>query len=455
MLRLRDTLTGRVAELEPRDAGVVGLYVCGPTVYGAPHVGHGRFALVYDVLRRYLEFSGFEVRHVSNVTDIDDKIIERAATEGRDWRDVAHDAEAEWWAAMDKMGLARPTETPHATDYIAEMIDLVGDLVGRGSAYETDDGVYLDTSTVQDYGLLKHQSIESLRAGARVEVDEHKRSPVDFALWKRSKPGEPFWDGPFGPGRPGWHTECVVMSLALLGEGFDLHGGGEDLIFPHHENERAQAVADGRAFARHWMHNGLVRVDGEKMSKSLGNFTTMAELLERSDARAYRLLVLGSHYRQPVEVNEQTLEDATTTLQRLDSFARRFADAIPDTQKNDAGEDRRRFCEAMDDDLDTPRALGGLFSAMRRANTLGDAGELRAGGSVARVVLDLFAALGVEAGGVRHVASDEVRELVDRRDAARAARDYAAADRLRVEIEELGWVVEDTPGGTRIYQQGG
>jgi cysteinyl-tRNA synthetase len=203
------------------------------------------------------------------------------------------------------------------------------------------------------------------------------------------------------------------------------------------------------------MHNGLVRVDGEKMSKSLGNFTTMAELLERSDARAYRLLVLGSHYRQPVEVNEQTLEDATTTLQRLDSFARRFADAIPDTQKNDAGEDRRRFCEAMDDDLDTPRALGGLFSAMRRANTLGDAGELRAGGSVARVVLDLFAALGVEAGGVRHVASDEVRELVDRRDAARAARDYAAADRLRVEIEELGWVVEDTPGGTRIYQQGG
>jgi len=356
---------------------------------------------------------------------------------------------------MDKMGLARPTETPHATDYIAEMIDLVGDLVGRGSAYETDDGVYLDTSTVPDYGLLKHQSIESLRAGARVEIDEHKRSPVDFALWKRSKPGEPSWDSPFGPGRPGWHTECVVMSLALLGEGFDLHGGGEDLIFPHHENERAQAVADGRAFARHWMHNGLVRVDGEKMSKSLGNFTTMAELLERSDARAYRLLVLGSHYRQPVEVNEQTLEDATTTLQRLDSLARRFADAVPDSQLDDAGEEQRRFREAMDDDLDTPRALGGLFSAMRRANALGDAGQLQAGGSAARVVLDLFAALGVEAGGVRHVASDEVRELVDRRDAARAARDYAAADRLRVEIERLGWVVEDTPGGTRIYRHGG
>ncbi len=452
MLRLRDTLSGRIVELVPRDAGVVGLYVCGPTVYGAPHVGHGRMALVYDVLRRYLEFGGLSVEHVSNVTDIDDKIIERAAAEGRDWREVAHDAEVEWWAAMDQMGLARPTATPHATGYIAEMVELVGGLLARGAAYETAGGVYLDTSKVPDYGLLKHQDIESLRAGARVEVDGQKRSPVDFALWKAAKPGEPSWEAPFGAGRPGWHTECVVMSLALLGEDFDLHGGGEDLIFPHHENERAQAVASGKRFARHWMHNGLVAVGGEKMSKSLGNFMTMAELLERSDPRAYRLVVLGSHYRQAVEVNWRTVEDATTALGRIDSLARRYADAAPGDSPGESVEVRRRFCEAMDDDLDTPAVLGGLFSAMRRANALGDEGDRRAGGALARAVLDLFTALGVAAGAGGHEIAGEVEELVRRRDAARAARDFTAADRLRGEIERLGWVVEDTPGGTRVYR---
>jgi len=452
VLRLRDTLSGRIVELVPRDAGVVGLYVCGPTVYGAPHVGHGRMALVYDVLRRYLEFGGLSVEHVSNVTDIDDKIIERAAAEGRDWREVAHDAEVEWWAAMDQMGLARPTATPHATGYIAEMVELVGGLLARGAAYETAGGVYLDTSKVPDYGLLKHQDIESLRAGARVEVDGQKRSPVDFALWKAAKPGEPSWEAPFGAGRPGWHTECVVMSLALLGEDFDLHGGGEDLIFPHHENERAQAVASGKRFARHWMHNGLVAVGGEKMSKSLGNFMTMAELLERSDPRAYRLVVLGSHYRQAVEVNWRTVEDATTALGRIDSLARRYADAAPGDSPGESVEVRRRFCEAMDDDLDTPAVLGGLFSAMRRANALGDEGDRRAGGALARAVLDLFAALGVAAGAGGHEIAGEVEELVRRRDAARAARDFTAADRLRGEIERLGWVVEDTPGGTRVYR---
>lgn len=452
MLRLRDTATGRVAELAPRNTGVIGLYVCGPTVYGAPHIGHGRFALVYDVLRRYLESEGLRVDHVSNVTDIDDKIIERAAAEGRDWREVAHDSEAEWWAAMDGIGVARPTATPHATDYIAEMVELVNELLRRRAAYVTGEGVYLDTSSVADYGLLKHQRVESLLAGARVEIDEEKRSPVDFAIWKSAKPGEPSWEAPFGMGRPGWHTECVVMSLALLGEGFDLHGGGEDLIFPHHENERAQAVALGRTFARHWMHNGLVRVGGEKMSKSLGNFTTMSDLLERSDPRAYRLLVLGSHYRQPVEVNERTLGDATTALERVDSLARRFADAPADASFDEAREARRRFREAMDDDLDTARALAGLFSAVRRAHVLGDAGDLTAAGGLARATLDLFAVLGVGADSGQRLAGEDVRELVRRRDVARAARDFAAADRLRLEIESLGWVVEDTPGGTRVYR---
>ncbi|HLN05605.1 MAG TPA: class I tRNA ligase family protein, partial [Acidimicrobiales bacterium] len=270
MLRLHDTASGRLAELETREPGRIGLYICGSTVYGPPHIGHGRFSLVYDVLRRYLEFSGIEVDHVSNVTDVDDKIIARANEEGCPTEDVAERYEAEWWSAMDTLGCLRPTSIPHATAFIGQMVELIVELVARGVAYETSDGIYFIVSSVDDYGLLAHQSLASLRSGARVEVNEEKRSPLDFALWKKAKPAEPWWESPWGPGRPGWHTECVVMSLALLGEGFDLHGGGQDLVFPHHENERAQAVALGKQFARYWMHHGMVEArGGEKMSKSL------------------------------------------------------------------------------------------------------------------------------------------------------------------------------------------
>ena len=254
MLRLHDTATGTVRPFELRDPGRVSMYVCGPTVYGPPHLGHGRFTLFYDVVRRYLAFLGLEVRHVVNVTDVDDKIIERAASEGRAPAEIAKESEDQWWEAMDALDALRPTVVPHATEYILQMVALVADLVGRDMAYETDDGVYLEVDKVEGYGLLAHQPLDSLRAGARVEASEQKRSPLDFALWKKAKPGEPSWESPWGPGRPGWHTECVVMSLDLLGDGFDLHGGGQDLIFPHHENERAQAVAEGREFARYWLH---------------------------------------------------------------------------------------------------------------------------------------------------------------------------------------------------------
>ena len=246
------------------------MYVCGPTVYDLPHIGHGRANLTFDILRRYLSFAGLKVHHVANVTDVDDNIIKRAAELGRTEPDVAAEFEARWWEAMDALGDLRPQDIPHATQYIEDMVALVGELVARGNAYETPDGVYLEVSKVDGYGLLAQQPLDSLQAGARVEANEDKRSPLDFALWKKAKEGEPSWDSPWGPGRPGWHTECVVMSLDLLGEGFDLHGGGQDLKFPHHENERAQAVADGKAFARHWMHNGWVEVEGTKMSKSLG-----------------------------------------------------------------------------------------------------------------------------------------------------------------------------------------
>ncbi|MGH9082601.1 MAG: cysteine--tRNA ligase, partial [Acidimicrobiales bacterium] len=328
MLHLHDTATGSVRPIERRDAGRFAMYVCGPTVYDLPHLGHGRFALVFDVLRRYLAFSGLAVRHVSNVTDVDDKLIARAAAEGRAEAEVAAEYEARWWEAMDALDVLRPTDVPHATAYVDDMVSLVADLVGRGAAYETGDGVYLDVASVPGYGLLARQPLESLRAGARVEQREEKRSPLDFALWKKARPGEPTWESPWGPGRPGWHTECVVMSLGLLGEDFDLHGGGQDLAFPHHENERAQAVAAGRGFARHWVHNGWVTVDGVKMSKSLDNFTSLTDMLARSDPRSYRLLVLRSHYRSPLEVTGPTVADAEKALARLDALARRFS--LPD-----------------------------------------------------------------------------------------------------------------------------
>ncbi|MEA2685210.1 MAG: cysteinyl-tRNA synthetase, partial [Actinomycetota bacterium] len=261
-MRLHDTALGRPADLVPRQAGQVSMYVCGPTVYDHPHVGHGRFVLVFDVLRRYLEWSGNEVTYVSNITDVDDKIINRANREGRSPEDVAAEFEKAWYDATDALGVKRPTHDPHATAYVAQMVDWVAGLIGAEVAYETSDGVYLSVAAVPDYGLLKGQALDDMQAGARVEVNEEKRSPRDFALWKKVKPGEPSWPSPWGPGRPGWHTECVVMALDLLGEGFDLHGGGQDLAFPHHENERAQAVAAGREFARRWAHNGFVVVGG-------------------------------------------------------------------------------------------------------------------------------------------------------------------------------------------------
>ncbi len=283
------------------------MYVCGPTVYDLPHIGHGRANLTFDILRRYLSFEGLRVHHVANITDVDDNIIKRANELGRTEADVAAEFEARWWESMEALGDLRPHDIPHATGYIERMVALVSELEAKGVAYETADGVYLEVSRVPSYGLLALQPLESLQAGARVEANEDKRSPLDFALWKKAKAGEPSWPSPWGDGRPGWHTECVVMSLDLLGEGFDLHGGGQDLRFPHHENERAQAVADGKEFARHWMHNGWVEVEGTKMSKSLGNFTTLPDLLARSDARAYRLLVLRAHYRSPIEVTPETL----------------------------------------------------------------------------------------------------------------------------------------------------
>jgi cysteinyl-tRNA synthetase len=470
VLTLHDTATGRAAPLSLRTPGQVGMYVCGPTVDGVPHLGHGRFSLVFDVLRRYLLFTGLRVTYVSNITDIEDKIIERAAARGVDIAEFTAANEVQWWQMMEALGVLPPDEAPHATAYVDRMVALVEELVSRGVAYETADGVYLSVRDVPGYGLLAHQSLQSLRAGARVEADEDKRSPLDFVLWKKSREGEPSWEAPWGPGRPGWHTECVVMSLDLLGDGFELHGGGLDLKFPHHENERAQAVAVGRAFARHWVHNGWVTVGGEKMSKSVGNFTSLEDLLSRSDARAYRLLVLRSHYRSPIEVTPETVRDAESALSRLDELARRFslpdllavgpvvdpAEAAPGPEGGGVDADAvARFRQLMDDDLDTPAALATVFDLLREANGAADAGGTDRAAQLAATVGLLCAALGLAlaAGdGAAEVDADSA-DRVRQRDRARERRDWAEADALRSELEAAGWVVEDGPQGTRIRRQ--
>ena len=448
VLHLFDTAQGKVVPFEPREPGKVSMYVCGPTVYGPPHLGHGRFSLVFDVLRRYLTWTGLEVNYVSNITDIDDKIIKRANDEGREWSDIAQKCEQVWWKAMEAIGVERPTSDPHATAYVDQMVELIADLIARDVAYVSDDGVYFTPAAVSDYGLLARQSIESLQAGARVEVADHKHSPIDFALWKFTKPGEPSWPSPWGEGRPGWHTECVVMSLDLLGEGFDIHGGGQDLAFPHHENERAQALASGRTFARHWMHNGFVEVGGEKMSKSLGNFTNLLDLVESTDPRAYRLLVLRSHYRTPLEVTRATTDDASAALRRLDAFARRAATAglagDPDAASLEA------LRKAMDNDLDTPAAVALLFGLVGQANTALDAGDSATAAPLAAAAFEICRSVGL----VLNAGGEEVpAEILDRaraRDEARAAKDWAAADAIRDELTAAGWLVEDTADGTQV-----
>ncbi len=449
MLRLHDTATRQVRELRLRDPGTVSVYLCGPTVYGPPHLGHGRATLVYDVLRRYLEWTGLKVRLVSNITDIDDAIINRANREQRPWQDITHKCEAVWFDAMGKIGVARPTDIPHATDYVPQMVAMIGQLVDNGSAYLTGDGVYLSVQQIPDYGLLVNQSLDDMLVGGgerEVFGADNKRHPADFVLWKLSKPGEPSWPSPWGEGRPGWHSECVVMSLDLLGEGFDLHCGGQDLKFPHHENERAQAVALGKQFAAHWMHHGfIVDSEGEKMSKSLGNVANLLDLVEQFDPRAYRMLLLQAHYRGPVSLNQESLDGAAKALAGLDSFAARTAGlAAVDADAPVLAQ----FRERMDDDLDTPGSIAVMFDTVRRANAALDAGSSDAAALVAAVhQMCLAVGLVLNAGGdVPAPAAAKAAAL----DAARAARDFAAADALRAQLQADGWTVETTKSGTSL-----
>ena len=450
MLNLYDTATQSVRPLALREPGKVSIYLCGPTVYGPPHLGHGRATLVYDILRRYLTWTGLEVRLVSNITDIDDKIIDRANREGRPWTDITHKCESIWFEAMGKLGVQRPTDVPHATDYVESMVDMIGTLIGTDSAYVTDDGVYLSIASVPDYGLLAHQNLDDMLSGGgdrEVFGASNKRHPSDFALWKFTKPGEPAWPSPWGEGRPGWHSECVVMSLDILGEGFDLHCGGADLRFPHHENERAQAVALGKTFANHWMHNGfVVDIEGEKMSKSLGNVLNLLDLLDQYDPRAYRMLLLQTHYRSPTRVGQENIDACVSALAGLDSFAARTSahtDGVADANTV------AQFTAAMNNDLDTTTAMALVFDTVRRANAAMDADDVATVATLRAAVVNILGALGLELSIGDDIDAD-IAAKGAAIDAARAAKDFAAADALRNELQELGYVVETSKEGTRV-----
>ena len=456
MIRLYDTLTGDVRPLAQRDEGKMSLYACGPTVYDHPHLGHARQAMTYDIIRRYLEWRGVEVNHVANVTDIDDNIINRATREGLTEPEVATQWERVYIEVMRDLDILDPHERPHATEYVDEMVAFIQTLMDNGSAYANESGVYLRVHRVNGYGDLVHRSLDDLRegAGARIEVDDNKEDPLDFALWKAAKPGEPIWPSPWGDGRPGWHIECVAMSLGILGDGFDLHGGGNDLVFPHHTNERAEAIAAGREFCSHWMHNAMLNIGGEKMSKSLGNFTTIRSMLDEHplNARALRLLLLQTHYRKTMELNDDVMAQGRAAIERLDAMARKASAAGVALDGNARDEHAvTDFITAMDDDMGTPEAMAVVFALARRANAALDAGDDSAAALVATAV-DLAGALGIKIGAL--APSDETNDdnaeieaLVAARTEAREARDFAEADRIRDELTARRIVVEDTANG--------
>ena len=461
-LRIYNTLTRRKEPFEPLEPGLVRMYVCGPTVYDKAHLGHGVSLLVYDIIRRYLEYKGYRVRHVMNYTDVDDKIINRARELGEDPQALAERYIQAFEANMRALGILWPTVQPRVTREIDWIIRMVQGLIDKGYAYVVDGDVYFDVTKDPDYGKLSGRKVEEMLAGARVEVDERKRHPADFALWKASKPGEPAWDSPWGPGRPGWHIECSAMNLHHLGEQIDIHGGGRDLIFPHHENEIAQSecYTGKQPFVRYWVHNGMLLVRGEKMSKSLGNFITIDDFLAEHEPDLLRMLLLQAHYRSPINYDETRLQQARQALERLRGALRPAfpqapgaAEAVTAALEAQRQATRQGFEAAMDDDFNTAVALGHLFDLVRAINQARDAGATDAQLAPAQETLQ---ALAEQVFGLHLTAAEtaqgDIAPLVDLllevRAELRRARNFALADRIRDRLADLGIQVEDTPHGS-------
>lgn len=460
-LKIFNTLSGEKELFVPLTAGRVLIYVCGVTVYDSSHVGHARSLITFDAIFRYLKFSGYRVEFVRNFTDVDDKIINKANDEKVGWEKITERYIEEYYRDGEMLGLLQPTAEPRATMHIPEIIALIQRLEAKELAYRIGGDVYFPVQDFPGYGKLSRKKIEELEAGARVEIDERKKSPLDFALWKSSKPGEPTWDSPWGPGRPGWHIECSAMSTKYLGQPFDIHGGGRDLMFPHHENEIAQSEgAFGQALARYWIHNGLLTVNGEKMSKSLGNYFTIQEILEAHDAAALRHLFMGSHYRSPMDFSTEALEEAGRAtdriheaLERAGPSLKREANVIPEAGLMDA------FRREMDDDFNTPRALALIFDEARALNRLLDEKKLKGVEGRAAGLRAMCDALGLLHTGYferkkerwlarQSVARGEIETLIKQRERARVDKNWPVADRIRQQLSDKGIMIEDTPEGT-------
>ena len=450
-MKLYNTLSGQVENFVPADANQVKMYVCGVTPYSATHVGHALSYVVFDTLRRYLEYRGYSVRHVQNFTDVDDKIIQRAQESGVSEDDLVEEFIGDYFSAMDALNIQRAAEYPRATREIPRIIDAIAGLIDRGHAYPAAGDVYFRVTSKDDYGKLSHRTLDSMIAGARIQVDENKEHPMDFVLWKGAKPGEPSWESPWGPGRPGWHIECTAMSLEYLGEQLDIHGGGQDLVFPHHENEIAQSecYTGARPFSRYWMHNGLLQLGSDKMSKSLGNLVSVVEALERYSPDAMRLYFLSSHYRSPLAYSD---EGAAAIERSLDRIRHALTPSNGSGPQVDASSHRARFADAMDDDLNTPQAVAALFDLARDINRGRDAGQSVDDGQAA--LRELGGVLGLTFAQRPDDAADLAAApfidlLVSVRSELRSARQFALADQIRDSLAQQGVTLEDGPQGTQ------
>ena len=458
-MQIYNTLSRRKETLVPIKEGQISMYVCGPTVYDFFHIGNARPFVVFDTMRRYLEYRGYKVKYVQNFTDIDDKMINRANREGTTVKELGDRFIEEYYRDADALGIERATVNPRATEHIGDIIKLVKKLIETGHAYATENGdVYFSVRSDPGYGKLKGQNIDDMENGARISPTEQKRDPLDFALWKGEKPGEPSWPSPWGKGRPGWHVECSAMSMKYLGETFDIHGGGMDLIFPHHENEIAQSeCATGKPFVHYWMHNGYINIDNQKMSKSLGNFFTVRDIAKEYDLEAVRMFLLSANYRNPVNFSRELIEQTATSLQRLYTARDRLFDTAVDESADDSSviaaldSFRDRFNEAMDDDLNTADALGVLFDFARWINIFATNAHTKdAIDAVKARFAELNGVLGLVVKERKEDFPEEALALLEARKEAKKAKDWAKADAIRDELKAMGYAVEDTREGAKL-----
>lgn len=464
-MKLFNSMTMKKEEFVPIEAGKVKMYVCGPTVYNYIHVGNSRPVIIFDTLRRYFEYRGYEVTFVQNFTDIDDKIIKKAWETGESWDTVAERYIEEYLRDAKGLNIKEDTVHPKATENIGEIIEIVKTLIDKGYAYESGGDVYFKTAEFSEYGKLSHQPLEELTAGARVDVNESKENPMDFALWKAAKPGEPYWESPWGRGRPGWHIECSAMSCRYLGKTVDIHGGGQDLIFPHHENELAQSeAANGQKFVNYWMHNAYLNIENKKMSKSAGNFFTVREAAEEYGYETLRMFMLTAHYRSPLNYSEETLTQTKNALNRLKTAKSNLeflmenteTDELTDMERafiEDLSKYREHFIEALDDDFNTADAISVIFEMVRDINSAVQS-ENNPSKALARGACEAFSeltdTLGLLYGGGEEAGlDDEVEALIKAREQARREKNYAAADEMRGRLTGMGIVLEDTPQGVK------